>query len=201
MSWRNPNPRRNRSVIGAFMFPAVLLVALCGPAMASDYQPPTGFNGHAWGDRLDASPGLKLWRANVAVNPHGKMVDFNIVARPGGTWSIDQRVEGDGSFAVGEYYFNQDAAIRLRIRATHGERRKRRALCAAEWPPARSALSLGEARMHGHAHLQPEVGADVREGADGVPALSGARQRLRECLLTQVFAALHRDVSVVVHFV
>lgn len=84
------------------MRPELLLLACLAmvPAHAADFRPPTGFNGHAWGEGLSAFAGLKLWRANTAVGSSGKVVEFRD--------AYDQRLEGEGSFALAEYYFDRD---------------------------------------------------------------------------------------------
>ena len=86
-------------------------------AQATDYRPPLGFNGHAWGTPLTSLTGLQLWRADAALGSTGKVTDFQLTCKqntsPGETCSsvtaeIDQQIEGDGSFALGEYYFTLD---------------------------------------------------------------------------------------------
>ncbi len=96
---------------------ALLLAVLCGPAAAAKYRPPTGFNGHQWGETLDTYKGLTLWRANTALNSKGKLEDFTLICQPGSPCVKDERTAGEGSYALGEYYFNRDANpwVRQRI--------------------------------------------------------------------------------------
>ncbi len=81
-------------------------------ACAKDFKPPAGFNGHSWGEAVTASHGLTLWWANTVLDSNGKVVEFYFCGfgepgcNPGGYY---QRVEGDGSFAAGEYYFDHDS--------------------------------------------------------------------------------------------
>jgi hypothetical protein len=76
------------------------LLATVPTAHAADFHPPTGFNGRAWGDGLNAFKGVRLWRANTAVGSAGKVVEFRD--------AYQQRLEGEGSFALAEYYFDRD---------------------------------------------------------------------------------------------
>jgi hypothetical protein len=76
------------------------LLATVPTAHAADFHPPTGFNGRAWGDGLSAFKGVRLWRANTAMESTGKVVEFRD--------AYGQRLEGEGSFALAEYYFDRD---------------------------------------------------------------------------------------------
>jgi hypothetical protein len=95
-----------------------VLACLAAAVRAGDYRPPAGFNGHDWGAAFATFQGLTLWRANTAEGSSGKVADmrFECVPDPGqpgsscplSTSRTDQSVEGEGSYALGEYYFNQD---------------------------------------------------------------------------------------------
>ena len=85
---------------------------------AADYDPPTGFNGHAWREPLLAFPGLVLYSANTATGFAGKVTEFSMQCTPDPPTSTTcsyldarmvQRVEGAGSHAVAEYYQRQDS--------------------------------------------------------------------------------------------
>src|SRR5262245_49242433 len=84
------------------------LNAVCAVAATRDFQPPQGFNGHEWGETLATVKGLTLWRANTAINSNGKMAEVNRVCRTDQPCIFEQRVEGDGSYGLGEYYFDKD---------------------------------------------------------------------------------------------
>lgn len=99
----------------------VLAAVLAMPAQAADYRPPTGLNGHTWGKPFSAFKGLKLWHAQEAIQSFGKLMDPGITCTPFFrqisateppqlvyTCQSSIQSEGDGSFAVAEYYFNQD---------------------------------------------------------------------------------------------
>ena len=105
---------------------AALLVAIC--AQADSFKVPYGFNGHSWGEPLQAFPGLRLWHANTVENSPGKSTDVRLNCQqayftgpqsPNGSTvgstcasqisSFDQRIEGDGALALGEYYQQLDA--------------------------------------------------------------------------------------------
>ncbi len=115
-------------VIGSLT--ALLIVLPVIPAIAADeYHAPEAFNGHAWGELLSSFPGLTLLNANTAQGAKGKVVDSSSNCtqtqlpaaamgrvNSGDTAStclptgleVDQRVEGRGSFAIGEYYQKLD---------------------------------------------------------------------------------------------
>jgi hypothetical protein len=97
------NPRCGKLLL------ALLASGACTVAMAREYRPPEGFNGHRWGETLATVKGLTLWRANTAISSNGKLMESSLLCRPDLPCVIQQRVEGDGSFGLGEYYFNQDA--------------------------------------------------------------------------------------------
>lgn len=114
MSWGSAHP--------AAIITALLLVGVvCSPLRAAEYRPPAGFNGHTWGEPLSAFHGLELWHAHEVLMSPGKVIDpkinctlvFRAVSslRPADQFfecHSDAQVEGDGSFAIGEYYFSQD---------------------------------------------------------------------------------------------
>jgi hypothetical protein len=86
-------------------------------ATDSTYHPPTGFNGYTWGFALTSFPKLSLWHANTAGNAHGKDSDITIHCNQNqstgetctsSSAQIDRRVEGEGSFALAEYYRRLD---------------------------------------------------------------------------------------------
>ena len=87
-------------------------------ALVADYDPPSGFNGHAWQEPLLAFPGLVLYSANTATGFAGKVTEFSMQCTPDSPASTTcsfldarmvQRVEGAGSHAVAEYYQRQDS--------------------------------------------------------------------------------------------
>ena len=95
----------------------VAAACLTGVASAADYDPPAGFNGHAWQEPLQAFPGLVLYAANTATGFAGKVTDFRMQCTPDPPTSntcnylqttMSQRVEGAGSHAVAEYYQRLD---------------------------------------------------------------------------------------------
>src|SRR5262245_61943819 len=100
----------------------VLAALLAVPVQAADYRAPTGFNGRTWGQPLNAFKGLKLWHAQEAIQSLGKITDPGFSCTPffrpttipteppqlSYTCQANIQSEGDGSFAVAEYYFNQD---------------------------------------------------------------------------------------------
>jgi hypothetical protein len=99
----------------------VLAAVLAGPLHAAEYRAPTGFNGHTWGKSFGTFKGLKLWHAQEVIRSPGKLLDSGIVCTPFfRTISATEppqlvyqcqatlQGQGDGSFAVAEYYFNQD---------------------------------------------------------------------------------------------
>jgi hypothetical protein len=108
MYGRHAMTRRRQRGIHRAGFAVLALNALCTVAAARDYQPPPGFNGHQWGETLSTYQGLTLWRANTAINSNGKMAEVNKVCRPEQPCIFEQRVEGDGSYGLGEYYFDKD---------------------------------------------------------------------------------------------
>jgi hypothetical protein len=92
-----------------------LLVGAPALAASDDYRAPTGFNGHAWGEPLSAFQELKLLNANTVSNSPGvtrflECRDLGMPcddpARPDQLMVIakSQVTEGNGSFAVSEYY-------------------------------------------------------------------------------------------------
>lgn len=91
---------------------------LAAAAHADDYRVPTGFNGHPWGQAFTEFHNLILWRASTATDAPGKVEDFRFEcvpdpADPGNTCSAAysrsyQQIEGEGSHALGEYYFHYD---------------------------------------------------------------------------------------------
>ena len=87
----------------------LVLGAVSAVAQAREYQPPQGFNGHQWGETLATYKGLTLWRANTAINSNGKQAESHLVCRADLPCVIEQRVEGEGSYGLGEYYFAKDA--------------------------------------------------------------------------------------------
>src|SRR5581483_9875749 len=59
--------------------PCLALIAALGSlsgavTQASEYQPPTGFNGHTWGTPFTAFKGVSLLAANTALGSRGKVV-------------------------------------------------------------------------------------------------------------------------------
>ena len=91
--------------------------SLSGVACAAAYDPPEGFNGHAWQEPLLAFPGQVLYQANTATGFAGKVTEFSMQCTPESPTSTTcsyldarmvQRVEGAGSHAVAEYYQRQD---------------------------------------------------------------------------------------------
>jgi hypothetical protein len=96
--------------------PVVLVLCLAAP-IGQAYEPPAGFNDHNWGSPLVAFRGLTLWHANTAAGTRGRVTDFQLecVQDPanGETCSprlsrVTQVVQGDGTYALGEYYFEKD---------------------------------------------------------------------------------------------
>jgi len=91
---------------------------LAAAAHADDYREPTGFNGHPWGQAFTDFHSLILWRASTATEAPGKVEDFRLdcvpdPANPSNTCSaaysrMYQQVRGEGSHALGEYYFHYD---------------------------------------------------------------------------------------------
>jgi hypothetical protein len=90
-----------------------------GATRAADYQPPTGFNGHRWGEPLTAFHGLKLLAAHAALVSPGKVENLHLMCKPDRAGRgerqnnldicyYDGQVEGAGSFAEAEYYFKYD---------------------------------------------------------------------------------------------
>jgi hypothetical protein len=94
----------------------LVLLGLCSPVVHA-FEPPTGFNDHNWGSPLVAFRGLTLWHANTAAGTRGRVTDFKLQCErdpaTGDTCSprlsrVTQIVQGDGAFALGEYYFAKD---------------------------------------------------------------------------------------------
>ena len=93
-------------------------LALAAAAHADDYREPTGFNGHPWGQAFTEFRHLTLWHAGTAMDTPGKVEDFRLEcvpdpANPSNTCSaalsrVYQQVQGEGSHALGEYYFHYD---------------------------------------------------------------------------------------------
>jgi len=95
----------------------VLIALGLGAQVVHAFEPPTGFNDHNWGSPLAAFRGLTLWHANTAAGTRGRVTDFQLqcVQDPatGETCSprlsqVTQVVQGDGTYALGEYYFQKD---------------------------------------------------------------------------------------------
>ena len=105
--------------IGRALAAATLAAVVVAPAAhADDYHVPYGFNGHAWNEPLQAFPGLIVWHANTAQNSAGKVTDLRINCQEdqstGNTCTTDltsfeQQIQGDGTFALGEYYQKVDS--------------------------------------------------------------------------------------------
>lgn len=86
---------------------------------ASEYPPPTGFNGHTWGTPLTSFKGVSLLAANTALGSRGKVVSVNDLGgrmcpysspqqpclTPDPTLFQTEQVDGVGSYALAEYYF------------------------------------------------------------------------------------------------
>jgi hypothetical protein len=108
MNTQMPTAWRRKRGFRATTLAALLVGMLVGPAIGAGFQPPSGFNGHQWGETLAAYQGLTLWRADTALNSNGKLEDFRLNCRPDLPCAIDERTEGDGSYALGEYYFTKD---------------------------------------------------------------------------------------------
>lgn len=97
---------------------ALFVMLLAASAQADDYREPRGFNGHRWGQPFTAFRNLTLWHANTASDARGKVEDLRIEcvpdpSQPGSTCPvtsarITQVVQGEGSHALGEYYFKYD---------------------------------------------------------------------------------------------
>ncbi|HEY4210759.1 MAG TPA: hypothetical protein VGM84_04730 [Steroidobacteraceae bacterium] len=98
-----------------------LAAALCARLHAAQYRAPVGFNDHSWGQPFSAFQGLKLTNAQEALNSPGKVTDpaVSCTARfrtisptqpPELFYTCDSNPqgEGDGSFAVAEYYLQKD---------------------------------------------------------------------------------------------
>ena len=88
---------------------------------AAEYQAPVGFNEHTWGQPFSAFRGLKFTNAQEALNSPGKVTDpgvsctahFRTISPtqpPELTYTCDSNPQGDGdgSFAVAEYYLQKD---------------------------------------------------------------------------------------------
>ena len=103
---------------------AVLLIGTVAQAsdsqadpQAQDYQAPTGFNGHPWKTPFRSFKGFHLLAANTALASHGKVVAL-VANGPfcGGAGCSTpppfpmqtEVIEGTGSFALAEYYFDSE---------------------------------------------------------------------------------------------
>ncbi len=110
---------RNPSLAAAAILAVTLLFAPV--SHAADYRVPTGFNGHLWDEPFTALPGMKLWHANTARGTQGMATSFSVncvqTGNLGGDFSecdtslstTSQQIEGEGSYALAEYYLNVDA--------------------------------------------------------------------------------------------
>jgi hypothetical protein len=121
MVWKPTNQgariKPRHVAVAVMLFVAVICAA---GLSAAEYRPPSGFNGHQWGDPLSSFSGLRLRQANAVLLSPGKTVDIARVCRNGGPsgppsneWIalcyFDTRIDGIGSYSVGEYYLNQDS--------------------------------------------------------------------------------------------
>lgn len=81
---------------------------------AEDYTPPPGFNGHAFNASLADFHAIRMWSVSTATGSTGKVTEFYFdctqVSKMQGRCDPDvkQTLEGDGSYALGEYYFDTD---------------------------------------------------------------------------------------------
>ena len=103
-------------------FAAISLAGLFGAQLqAAEYRAPVGFNDHTWGQHFSAFQGLKFTNAQEALNSPGKVTDpgvsctaqfrtINPMQPPELFYTCDSNPqgEGDGSFAVAEYYLQKD---------------------------------------------------------------------------------------------
>ena len=101
---------------------AILLAASFGARLpAAEYRAPVGFNDHTWGQTFSAFQGLKFTNAQEALNSPGKVTDPGVsctaqfrtispMQPPELTYTCDSNPQGDGdgSFAVAEYYLQKD---------------------------------------------------------------------------------------------
>ena len=97
---------------------ALLALGPASLARADDYRPPDGFNGYTWGTVFGSFKGLELWHANTASGFIGKVTDFRLQCKPDpsdpsitcspSASEVIQQVQGEGSHAVAEYYFDKD---------------------------------------------------------------------------------------------
>jgi hypothetical protein len=91
-----------------------LLAGSGARAAAEDYTPPRGFNDHVFGASLAQFDGIRMGSVSTATGSRGKVTQFYFECTeasraqgrcdPGGL----QTIEGEGSYAVGEYYFDTD---------------------------------------------------------------------------------------------
>jgi hypothetical protein len=101
--------------------PVILLYILAGPAPAAeDYTPPSGFDGHMFEAPLAAFAGIRMGSVSTATGARGKVTQLYFecteASRQRGASSLKgacdpgglQTIEGEGSYAVGEYYFNTE---------------------------------------------------------------------------------------------
>jgi len=103
--------------IGRWTGFALAALAMCGPCPGAmqdaprEYRAPQGFNGLAWGDPLSGLGGARLARVNTVVDAKGKVTRQRCIETGGcANWvASDQDVEGEGSFAVAEYYRESDS--------------------------------------------------------------------------------------------
>jgi hypothetical protein len=106
-----------RSRVSALIVGAILALSLrVAGVSAAEYRPPVGFNGHEWDASLMSFRDLRVWRADAALGFTGKVTEFHCVADSSTgeacstTYSrIEQNIEGEGSHALAEYYFNVDS--------------------------------------------------------------------------------------------
>lgn len=95
---------------------AILTISpFASAASPADYRPPAGFNGHDWGTPFTTLQAMTLWRAGTVLGFAGKATHFQCIPdltngeSCSTTYSmLDQRTEGEGSHALGEYYFRYD---------------------------------------------------------------------------------------------
>ncbi|HEY4214571.1 MAG TPA: hypothetical protein VGM84_24055 [Steroidobacteraceae bacterium] len=120
---------RRLAPIAALAAIAASTLLTTGTAHAQ-FTPPYGLNGHMWGEPLKAFPGLMVWHANTAQNSPGKVTSLHINCQQLGNSSgvgmgtgsgtlqgicgndistFTESPQGDGSFALGEYYQDVDA--------------------------------------------------------------------------------------------
>jgi hypothetical protein len=110
--------RRGALALSCAVLAASLASSIGSVAQASDYEPPTGFNGHAWKTPLASFKGVSLLTANVALGSRGKVVSLSNTGRicdggrpcltPGAYLLQTEQVDGVGSYALAEYYFDSE---------------------------------------------------------------------------------------------